>query len=125
MAKPGAMAVTMAENRRLKERIAYLEEQAGYWKSRCRVIHMWAAQLNDDLIAIVQADSAVMGKDTFGPERITRISDARNALMDKYVNALEPHPEADYLREDIDRRLKQIMKDRFAPWKDRYFGWEE
>ena len=49
----------------------------------------------------------------------------RNELWDTYVDALRAHPEADYLRADIDRRLRQIMPEQAVPWAERYFGWTE
>lgn len=118
MPKPSAMAVAMAENRCLKERVAYLE-------AKLDVIQQWHGQFQDDMTTIALADDEVMGKDTFGQKRLEKIQEARDKLWHEYCKALQAHPEADYLREDIDRRLKQIMKDRFAPWPERYFGWEE
>lgn len=118
MAKPGAMAVALAENRRLKERIAYLE-------AKLDVIQQWHGQFQDDIMTIVLADADVMGKDTFGPKRIARITEARDRLWDELKQALDNKPESDYLRETIDRRLRQIMQEQAAPWPERYFGWEE
>ena len=47
-------------------------------------------------------------------------------LRERYLRRIVPaHAESDYLREDIDRRLRQIMKDDAAPWSARYFGWSE
>lgn len=118
MPKPNALASALAENKRLRERVQYLE-------AMCRVTQQWTGQLCDDLITVVLADAAVMGKDTFGPARIAKINARRNELWGIYVDALRAHPEADYLRADIDRRLRQIMPEQAVPWAERYFGWTE
>ena len=112
------LAVALAENKRLREQVAYLE-------ARLQVVEQWHGQFQDDLMTIVLADSTVMGKDTFGPVRIRRINRRRDELWHQYCKALQAHPEADYLREDIDRRLRQILGDDDTPWRDRYFGWSE
>lgn len=112
------LAVALAENRRLREQVAYLE-------ARLQVVEQWHGQFQDDIMTIVLADSTVMGKDTFGPVRIRRINQRRDELWHQYCKALQEHPEADYLREDIDRRLKQILGDEAVPWHERYFGWSE
>ena len=112
------LAVALAENKRLREQVEYLE-------AKLQVVEQWHGQFQDDIMTIVLADSAAMGKDTFGPVRIRRINQRRDELWHQYCKALQAHPEADYLREDIDRRLRQIMKDDAAPWRARYFGWSE
>ena len=112
------MALLLAENKRLREQVAYLE-------AKLQVVEQWHGQFQDDIMTIVLADSKVMGKDTFGPVRIKRINRARDELWHKYDKALQAHAESDYMREDIDRRLRQIMKDDAAPWRARYFGWRE
>lgn len=78
MAKPNALAAALAENKRLREYAQYLE-------ALCRVIQQWTGQLCDDLITVVLADSEVMGKDTFGPARITKINARRNELWERGV----------------------------------------
>lgn len=115
----------ISENKRLLKLVEEANAQIEFLSARCNVIEQWHGQLNDDIITIVLADSAVMGKDTFGVSRIEKINAARDHKWDTYSNALREHAEADYLREDIDRRLKQIMKDKFLPWEKRYYGWEE
>lgn len=112
------LAVALAENKRLKETVARLE-------AKLQVVEQWHGQFQDDIMTIVLADSTVMGKDTFGPVRIRRINQRRDELWHQYCKALQAHPEADYLREDIDRRRRQILGDDDTPWRDRYFGWSE
>lgn len=112
------LVVALAENKRLKETVARLE-------AKLQVVEQWHGQFQDDIMTIVLADSTVMGKDTFGPVRIRRINRRRDELWHQYCKALQAHPEADYLREDIDRRLRQILGDEAVPWRDRYFGWSE
>ena len=111
------LAQLMAENKRLKDQVLY-------YAAKADVIQQWTGQFLDDLITIVLADSETMGKDTFGVTRIQRINAARDKLWDTYKIALEAHPESDWARETIDRRLRQIIPD-MPPWAERYEGWSE
>lgn len=65
-------------------------------------------------------DPDVMGKDVFGAQRIAKIVDAMGKKFDPYHGALEDIPEADYFQEMLDRRLRPIAGERFAPFADRY-----
>lgn len=46
--------------------------------------------------------------------------DAMGKKFDQYHGALEDIPEADYFQELLDRRLRPIAGERFAPFTDRY-----
>lgn len=92
---------------------------------RLYIVQTWTAQLMVDLFMDTLNDPDVMGKDVFGAGRLDKICKAVMAQFDKYCRAIQKDPEADYIREKIDRRQKQIFKEKFLPWKDRYFGWTE
>jgi hypothetical protein len=73
-----------------------------------------------DLLCIVLHDPEVMGKDTFGKERLMKIRAAIAVLEDKFCPAMTTHPEADYYQEKMDALLRDIFGDDLAPFKDRY-----
>ncbi len=77
-------------------------------------------QFMTDTLMLTLNDPEVMGKDVFGEQRITKIVDAWGKAFDKYHGALESGPEADYIQEKFDRRLKPIAGKRFSPFHERY-----
>lgn len=89
------------------------------------LIRQWESQFCLDMMTIVLADSDVMGKDTFGPKRLSKIGQAFNRRYEECLVALSSLPENDYMRENIDRRLRQIMGDDCPTWKERYSFWNE
>ena len=102
---------------------AYAKELKRKALLRQEIIRQWEAQFCLDMITIVLADSKVMGKDTFGPKRLARIGQAFNKRYDECITALSSQPDNDYMRENIDRRLRQIMGDETIRWQDRYKYW--
>lgn len=90
-------------------------------QDRLAHIHvMWGVQFALDVMTIVLADAEVMGKDTIGPKRRTAINAEISRIMEDHILALTQNQESDYMRDDVDRRLKQIMGNDFMPWKERY-----
>lgn len=89
------------------------------------IIRQWESQFCLDIMTMVLADSEVMGKDTFGRERLARIGQAFNKLYEECVIALGRHVENDYMRENIDRRLRQILGEDYPNWGKRYDYWGE
>lgn len=81
-----------------------------------------AEQLFTDCLAIVLNDPAVMGKDVFGEDRIRRVVKELMRERDYWIDAVNPGPEADYMREKLDQRLKQIFRKEFEPF-DRRYNW--
>lgn len=77
-------------------------------------------QYMTDMLMVTLNDPDVMGKDVFGAQRIAKIVDAMGKKFDQYHGALEDIPEADYFQELLDRRLRPIAGERFAPFTDRY-----
>lgn len=73
-------------------------------------------QLMADLLAI--ALNSEMG---IGAERLEQINKKWAALFDEYATLWNSDtPDAEYSRETLDRKLKQIYGDKFVPWEDRY-----
>lgn len=89
------------------------------------IIRQWESQFCLDMMTIVLADSEVMGKDTFGKERLSRIGQAFNKRYEECIIALGRHAENDYMRENIDRRLRQILGEDAPKWGERYDYWSE
>lgn len=77
-------------------------------------------QYMTDTLILTLRDSSVMGKDTFGRERILKIIKAWGEKFDEYHAAIEYSDEADYYQEKIDAQLREFMGDDAIPFKDRY-----
>ena len=73
-----------------------------------------------DYMQLALRDPDVMGKDTFGPQRLEKVFKAMQALASEYHVAFTDDVEADYYQEKMDRQLKDIWKDRFQPFYERY-----
>lgn len=77
-------------------------------------------QFMTDTLMVTLNDPKVMGRDVFGEKRIVKIVDAWGEMYDLYHGALEAGPEADYIQEKLDCRLKPIAGKRFLPFAERY-----
>ena len=75
-----------------------------------------------DLLQIVLHDPEVMGRDTFGKERIKKIYWAMKELEKELGKAWLPtlYNDADVMQRDLDALLKEIWGDELCPFKDRY-----
>lgn len=75
-----------------------------------------------DLIQIVLHDPNVMGKDTFGQERIKKLYTAMQVLEKQLRNAWIPNTEkdADVCQRDLDALLGEIWKEDLCKFYDRY-----
>jgi len=85
-----------------------------------KIVTMWVTQLSLDVMTGILNDSEVMGKDTFGAERLNRIGKAFNERFWECFKALSSDDEADYIREKIDQQQKQIFGDSYVKWSERY-----
>ena len=77
-------------------------------------------QLMADSLAITLNDPAVMGKDTFGGERLKRVMAALVDTFTACYPALTDDPEADYVRARMDSTLRRIFGVDFEPFEVRY-----
>lgn len=78
-------------------------------------------QYMTDTLILVLNDPDVMGKDTFGYERLKRVLDDWGKKYDLFFDALTTGPEADYAREKMDAAMRRIIKEPdFVPFEQRY-----
>lgn len=79
------------------------------------------AQKMADYMAIALNDPKVLGKATLGERRLTLVFQRVKELDNIFEYAFNPkHPESDYVQEQFDKRLKQIFKEDFVPFSERY-----
>lgn len=88
-------------------------------------IKRWTCQLCLDAMSLALNDPKFMGKDTFGKERLTRLSEGFNEYFDEIYPALTKNEKASYMRAVVDRRLRQILGDDFLAWEERYEYWND
>lgn len=93
--------------------------------ARDRVVQMWTAQLVLDVMTGVLNDPAVLGGAALGAKRLTRVSAAFNARFPEYLLALTRDPEADYIRDKIDRQQERIFGPDYLHWEERYEHWSD
>ena len=108
----------------IKMKNAYAKQLQIKKDAREYIIKQWTMQLALDTMSIVLSDGDVM-KDPLGKGRLKRVGDAFNRVISKSLIALTNAQDADYYRDTIDRRLKQIFGDDALPWYMRYEGWRE
>lgn len=89
------------------------------------LLKQWTCQVCLDAMSLALNDPEVMGKDTFGKERLTRLGEGFNKYFDQIYPALTKNEKASYLRVKVDQRLRQILGDEFLTWENRYEGWTE
>lgn len=79
-------------------------------------------QFMADTLMLTLNDPEVMGKDTFGYERLKRVAEGWSRYCDKFHPALTSSPEADYLQLKLDESIKRIMgkSEDFRPFEKRY-----
>ena len=61
-----------------------------------------------DCVSIVLNDPEIMGKDTFGKDRLIRVVNGVGEYIDVFQKAWERDDETDYYRDKLDWRLAQI-----------------
>ena len=73
-----------------------------------------------DIFQIILHNPDVMGKDTFGKERLARIYKAMKVMVNEYHTAFTADKEADWWQEKIDAQLREIWGDELTTFYDRY-----
>jgi len=89
------------------------------------IFKQWICQCCLDAISIALNDPEVMGRDTFGHERLARLNAGFQKYFEMIYPALTQNEKASYIREDVDRRLRQIHGAELLEWGKRYEGWNE
>lgn len=98
--------------------IAYYEDKVN---SALRAGINIGLQLGSDCYQMALNDPEVMGRDTLGRSRMTRLMDAAEANVDCYLVAVDyREAEADVAQEKMDSRLRKIWGEIFLPFNERY-----
>ena len=98
----------------------YLAKQRSMQQQFLDVGESFGIQKMWDYMQITLRDPAVMGKDVFGKERLTRIYANMKKLVDEYHVAFTNDKEADYYQEKLDAQLREIWGDELVTFYDRY-----
>ena len=64
-----------------------------------------------DMVSLVLRDPEIMGKDTFGKERLLKVIKGVGQYIDKYELAWQKHDETDYWRDKLDAALAEAYGD--------------
>ena len=64
-----------------------------------------------DMVSLVLRDPKIMGKDTFGKERLLKVVAGIGEYIDKYQLAWQKHDETDYYRAKMDEALAEAYGD--------------
>ena len=72
--------------------------QAGLQSGRQQII---------DMMSLVLRDSEIMGKDTFGKDRLLKVVEGIGKYIDKYQEAWQRTDETDYYRAKLDDALAE------------------
>ena len=99
---------------------SYLEKQRAMQQGFLDVGEQFGLQKMWDYVQIVLHDPKVMGKDTFGAERLDKIFQALKTVADEYHIAFTNDKEADYYQEMLDRQIRDIWGDKTMPFYERY-----
>jgi hypothetical protein len=70
-------------------------------------------------IAAAEESCGILGKDTFGRERIENILVRLMQLDDEFRGAYTIDKEADYLQEKLDQKLRELYGDGLIPFSER------
>lgn len=60
-----------------------------------------------DMMSLVLRDAEIMGKDTFGKDRLIKVVKGIGEYIDKYQSAWEKNDETDYYRAKLDEALAE------------------
>ena len=60
-----------------------------------------------DMVSLVLRDQDIMGKDTFGKERLLKVVKGVGKYIDTYQLAWERHDDTDYWRDKLDEALAE------------------
>ena len=98
---------------------AYLERQKAVYQGFLDAGEQMGMQKMWDYIQLTLRDPEVMGKDTFGKERLEKIYKHLKVLADRYHICFTDDKEADYYQEELDAQIRQGC-DKFYPFYERY-----
>ena len=102
----------MANNNYIAQREA---DRQKFFVAGCELV----TQQMFDMLCLALHDPDVMGRDTFGAERLKKVHKAMFEYEKLFHDAWMNTPESDYLQEKLDGMLKEIFGD-IEPFNDRY-----
>lgn len=74
-----------------------------------------------DMMSLVLHDPDIMGKDTFGPDRLLKVVNGIGKYIDTYQKAWEKDDETDYYRAKMDANLEKAYgKEMYEAFDKRY-----
>ena len=73
-----------------------------------------------DYVQLSLRDQEVVGKDTFGKERLRKLFYRIKKRVDYYHTAFTDDVEADFRQAQMDRELEEIWGDELSPFYERY-----
>lgn len=86
---------------------AYLKQQAEIRQGHFNAGLKCGRQQILDMVSLVLRDPDIMGKDTFGKDRLIKIIQGVGEYIDTYQKAWEKDDETDYYRDKLDEALAQ------------------
>ena len=98
----------------------YLEKQQAVYQGMLDVGMDVGFQKCWDLVQLALRDPEVVGKDTFGKERMKRLYKGLKKKEHDFGGALTGGVDADYLQEKLDANLREIWGDGLYPFEERY-----
>jgi len=106
----------------VKPNNAYLARQQAKEKILQQATAETYQQFMADTLMLTLNDPDIMGKDTFGYERLKKIAGGWSRYIDRFHPALTGSPEADYLQIKLDEKIRRIMgkSEDFSPFDERY-----
>jgi hypothetical protein len=86
-------------------RNAFLEQQKAAQRECLNIGVRCGRQQIMDLLSLVLRDPEIMGKDTFGKDRLIKVVDGISDYIDKYQPAWDKSDETDYYQKKLDDAL--------------------
>lgn len=86
---------------------AYLNKQKATQRAFLEVGLQCGRQQILDMMSLVLRDPNIMGKDTFGKDRLLKVVNGVNEYIDKYQPAWEKTDETDYYQKKLDDALAE------------------
>lgn len=106
----------------MKPNNAYLARQQAKEKVLQQATAKTYQQFMADTLMLTLNDPDIMGKDTFGYERLKKVAEGWSRYIDQFHPALTGSPEADYLQTKLDEGVRRVMgkSGDFSPFEERY-----
>ena len=98
----------------------YLEKQKIARAVREQAVRDTYVQYMTDTVCIALNSPEIMGKNTFGAERIKKFLDGWADVYNTFIGALEDGPETDVAQTRLDERLTKILGNECLPFEVRY-----